>query len=110
MMKIKIIFQVFFLFIFLVSCQGTKDVLTGKTPNSKGEEFLVEKKNPLVVPPDFEDLPVPNQDSKLAEENIESDNDFQKLLEKENKVDSTNTNSSSTSTEESILKKIKNKQ
>ena len=44
MKKIKIIFQIFFLTIFLVGCQDTKDVLTGKKPNSKGEEFLVEKK------------------------------------------------------------------
>ena len=110
MKKIKIIFQIFFLTIFLIGCQDTKDVLTGKKPNSKGEEFLVEKKNPLVVPPDFEDLPIPKQEEDLIEKTSDNDNDFQKLLEQENKTDTNSENSNSDSTEESILKKIKSKQ
>ena len=37
---------------FLTSCQSIKDGLSGrKSENS--DEFLVQKKNPLVMPPDF---------------------------------------------------------
>ena len=44
--------------IFLNACQGIKDGLSGrKSENS--DEFLVQKKNALVVPPDFMKLPKP---------------------------------------------------
>ena len=56
MKKIKVIIQIFFLITLLTGCQSAKDVLTGKKANSQGEEFLVEKKNPLVVPPDFDEF------------------------------------------------------
>ena len=39
------------------SCQSFKNAISGvKQENS--DEFLVQKKNPLVLPPDFTDLPV----------------------------------------------------
>ena len=47
------------LFIFLVSCANTFDSvkrgLTGAKKNS-ADEFLVKKKDPLILPPDFENL------------------------------------------------------
>ena len=110
MKKIKVIIQIFFLITLLTGCQSAKDVLTGKKANSQGEEFLVEKKNPLVVPPDFDELPIPKQENNVNEENAANENDFQKLLEKESNTGSNSANNSSNSTEESILKKIKNKQ
>ena len=43
----------FLIFLFLVpSCQDVKKGFSGKKIN-QGDEFLVIKKNPLVVPPDF---------------------------------------------------------
>ena len=58
--KIKLLL---FLLILLNSCQSIKDGLSGaKQENS--DEFLVEKKNPLEIPPDFEELPVPKKDEK----------------------------------------------
>ena len=42
----------------LSSCQGVKDALSGKKYESS-DEFLVIKKNPLVLPPNFNDLPTP---------------------------------------------------
>ena len=37
---------------------------------NKSEEFLVEKKSPLVLPPDFEKLPIPESQTEQKNENI----------------------------------------
>ena len=54
------------LLIPLFSCQSVKDALTGKKYESS-DEFLVIKKNPLVLPPDFNELPSP-EDAKKCQE------------------------------------------
>ena len=92
------------LFIFLVSCADSFDSvkrgLTGAKRNS-ADEFLVKKKDPLILPPDFENLPTPDErDVLLGEDSI-----FQEILEDEEKEDS----SGSKSVESSILKKIQSK-
>ena len=109
MKRIKTTVKIFFILIFMVSCQSAKNVLTGKQAQSKGEEFLVEKKNPLVVPPDFDQLPIPDEDMKSTQTTAEKDSSFEKLLKEENKLDTVDTDNSSSTTEESILKKIKTK-
>ena len=53
--KIKLLLS---LLILLSSCQAIKDGLTGKK-NDNSDEFLVKKKNPLELPPDFDELPAP---------------------------------------------------
>ena len=45
-------FIIFFFFFILTSCQSVKDGFTLKKKNNS-DEFLVEKKNPLVLPPDY---------------------------------------------------------
>ena len=65
--------------IFLVtSCEGTWDSvkrgLTGAKQQST-DEFLVEKKDPLVLPPDYENLPTPS-DRAAAKEELSS---FEKI-------------------------------
>ena len=92
------------LFIFLVSCADSFDSvkrgLTG-AKSSSADEFLVKKKDPLILPPDFENLPTPDErDASLGEDSI-----FQEILEDEEKEDS----SGSKSVESSILKKIQSK-
>jgi hypothetical protein len=91
----------FLLFLFLASCKTMSSVkrgLSGEKINNT-DEFLVEKKDPLILPPDFENLPIPGNES---EEEVEEVNIF--------KDTSTNeTISSSSSTEESILNKIRTK-
>ena len=54
-------FYIFFLsfLIFITSCQGLKEGLVGNKRSKSSDEFLVQKKNPLVLPPDFETLPTP---------------------------------------------------
>ena len=60
------------LFIFLASCADTFDSvkrgLTGEKKSS-ADEFLVKKKDPLILPPDFENLPSP-EERELASEEI----------------------------------------
>ena len=107
MKRIKITVQIIFILIFVASCQSAKNVLTGKKQQSKGEEFLIEKKNPLVVPPDFDELPIPDQDIDSTKNSVENESNFEKLLKEGNNQVINNTNNSSSTTEESILKKLK---
>ena len=44
--------------LFLFSCQSVKDGLSG-SKNKNSDEFLVKKKNPLVIPPKYMELPEP---------------------------------------------------
>ena len=58
MNKIFKISELLFLLVFLYSC-GVGEALQGKKRSDQGDEFLIDKKNPLTMPPDFEKLPVP---------------------------------------------------
>ena len=60
-MKIKKIIQIIILSLLLYSC-GTviKDALQGKKRSENSDEFLVQKKNPLILPPNYDELPVPS--------------------------------------------------
>ncbi len=91
--------------LFLASCQSTKDAFTLKKKSST-DEFLVEKKNPLVLPPGYGKLPVP-QDGQMNDNEIESE-EINILVNNEN-TNQSSTNekdSKTTSIEESILQKI----
>lgn len=94
---------------FLNSCQSVSEGFTLKKKNN-GEEFLVEKKNPLVLPPDYSELPTPeNINSLNKNENIiENDkNKFEKIINKSKNTDNSEQKVMSSSIEESILKNIK---
>ena len=90
------------LFVFLTSCADTFDSvkrgLTG-AKKSSADEFLVQKKDPLILPPDYENLPSPDEGKFVLEEN----SIFQDTL------DTGEDSSTSTSIESSILKKIQSK-
>ena len=102
----KIIYLSSILFL-ITACADTwssvKRGLTGQKQNST-DEFLVEKKDPLVLPPNFEDLPMP-PDSAIEEEENEISS-FEKTLSATTEEESDEGSSAST-TEESILNKIK---
>ena len=94
------------LLIFLVtSCADTwgnvKRGLTGAKQKST-DEFLVQKKDPLILPPDFESLPSPSD----REEAIEEMSSFEKTLKQTSETEIT-TSSTGSSTEDSILKQIR---
>ena len=89
----------------LCSCQGLKDALSGKKYESS-DEFLVIKKNPLVLPPNFNDLPTPKDVvDKTQIENIE--NEIEDLLSSIKDDEEVLESSSSSDTENFVLEKIK---
>lgn len=94
------------MFFLITACADSWDSvkrgLTGQKQAST-DEFLVEKKDPLILPPDFENLPAPSG-STVKEESIETLS-IEKTL-KENSSQSEETSLSS-SPEESILKQIR---
>jgi len=53
----------------LTACQSAKDALTLKKKESS-DEFLVEKKSPLVLPPNYGELPLPKE-LKIEDQNNE---------------------------------------
>ena len=107
--------KLFFLLLFLYSCGSVGEALQGKKRSDQGDEFLVDKKNPLVMPPDFDKLPKPGDASVSSTKDIESDKsnikDLLKIKEdckKENNcIEDISSSEQSTSIESSILKKIK---
>jgi len=106
MKKNKFGLLIFFGLLFLLtSCQSAKEGLTGGKKDNT-DEFLVQKKNPLVLPPDYNDLPLP-KDYKIkndqSAENI--DNEIKKLMESEEKDNVSNNDSTrDSSLEDSIIK------
>ena len=89
---------------FVSGCQSAKDALTLKKKNNS-DEFLVEKKSPLVLPPNYGELPVPtDSNNELDKKN----NDIQVTLNNERlKINETIKNSKPSSLEKSVLEKIK---
>ena len=91
---------------FLTSCGTLKEGFSNQKKNNN-DEFLVEKKSPLIMPPDYNDLPIPNSESNQASS---EENSIKNLVTNEEKnTNTSNANSSeSTGLEESLLEKIKN--
>ena len=71
-----LILTIFLLFVY--GCQSLKDGLEGNKKSKSSEEFLV-KKDPLVLPPDFTKLPLPND--KVDEKN-NNEFDLENVLKK----------------------------
>ena len=84
--------------LFITGCNSVKKAFDPQRKNSS-EEFLVEKKSPLSMPPEFDELPIPSnekvdkesqisnidlliteKDSTEKSEIIELDKDFELLI------------------------------
>ena len=102
MFKNKIL--LFSLFLLVASCADTfsnvKRGLTGEK-RYESDEFLIKKKDPLILPPDFESLPTPDDRDAATQETT----NFEKSLGSSIEENS----SGSSSAEQSILKKIQSK-
>jgi len=99
----KKIIYIFSIIYFLTSCGSLNSVkrgLTGEKSKSV-DEFFIKKKDPLILPPDYENLPSP--DEKIAAE--EEQSIFKETLSSSIE----DSEPSSDSTERSILKKIQSK-
>ena len=110
MKKINLTIILLALLVTLNACGSISEGL-GATKKKGSDEFLVEKKSPLVLPPSFGELPEPG---KEPEENIISDkkdtSDIEDII---NQSSSTSTSEKSDDTknsiEQSIIKKINEK-
>ncbi len=96
------ILKILIVSLLLFSCSGGLEGFKFKRKSTSGDEFLIEKKDPLVLPPDFSKLPNPEEDiqeTEKEESQIE-------IVFKNDNTENENTNTSSTGLEKSILKKI----
>ncbi len=88
--------------LFLSGCGVVKEGF--KSPKQKtSDEFLVEKKSPLIMPPNFNELPVPKSSNQ---KNKKNDNTIEDLISKsENKIFENKKNTKQ-DLEKTILEKI----
>ena len=103
MKKFNLLSFILISILILLGCQTLKKGFQSQKKNST-DEFLVEKKSPLVMPPEFSKLPSPE-----VTNNETQNNDIKKLIT--NNENSSNTSLNSTKENEnfenSILEKIK---
>ena len=103
-MKQSKIFILTSITLFLASCGTVKEGFKNQKKDSS-DEFLVEKKSPLIMPPDYNELPVPKEENLI---NQKDENEIKKLLSKNKGDKITNEIDEKTSSiENSLLKKIK---
>ena len=94
-MRVK---YILFTIIFLAfsSCSGL-----GDKRSQKSDEFLIEKKNPLVMPPDIKELPEPSN----SKQDVQEDNNFRETISSGSTDEKSNADQNTT-LQESIIKKI----
>ena len=122
-MKINKLYIIALIFLFIVSaCKNLSEGMTGSKRSKSSDEFLVHKKKPLVLPPGFNDMPMPKPTPKQQAQaqdiedllgiknqtqNDNDINDIEDLLRTKKKInDNTSQSESDKSLENSILKKI----
>ena len=108
MKKNKFTLLTFFGLLFFLSSCGSGALTGGKKDNT--DEFLVQKKNPLILPPDYNDLPLP-QDQKIKDDQSTSkiNDEIKKLIDSEEKDNVSNNDSAGDSSLEDSIIKILNK-
>ena len=95
------------LMITLNSCGTVREGFTNAKKKST-DEFLVKKKSPLVMPPEFYELPIPGNNNQ-EQKNEENLNIKSLITSSENETSkSQNSSNQNTNFENSILEKIKN--
>jgi hypothetical protein len=102
--KIKLSFLLILSIIWLSNCGSIQKAFDPQNKNTS-EEFLVEKKSPLSMPPSFEELPLPSN-KKVDEEN--QINNIESLITEKNNIEKLDTLELDKDFEQTILDKIKN--
>jgi len=97
-MKNKFILN-FILLLLLSSCSGFNSKRSDKV-----DEFLIEKKNPLVMPPEINELPKPSKENTVKNE--KEDEEFKEILKSKDATYQAPISNNNTSLSESIIKKI----
>tara|TARA_Y100000741_G_scaffold10313_1_gene8492 strand:- start:181 stop:507 length:327 start_codon:yes stop_codon:yes gene_type:complete len=101
-------FKLILILLFLYSCGSLGEALQGKKRSDQGDEFLIDKKNPLVMPPDFNKLPKPGENNiKSTLETQNENSNIKDLLKSNETQEEVSSSKQSTSIESSILKQIK---
>ncbi|MFL2884827.1 MAG: DUF3035 domain-containing protein [Candidatus Pelagibacter sp.] len=87
--------------LLLNSCSGFKL----KKKSSSGEEFLIEKKDPLILPPDYSELPKPNEQN---DQSIEGDDQtkLETIFNDDSSKNDIDDKESESELKDSVLKKI----
>ena len=93
------------LVILVTSCDSMRSVKRGLTGEKRysTDEFLVKKKDPLILPPNYDSLPTPSDREEAVEEILS----LEEKLTKTSSIE--NTSSATSSAEQSILQQIKKK-
>ena len=102
--NIKFLLLIILSAILLTNCGSVKKAFDPKNKNTS-EEFLVEKKSPLSMPPSFEELPVPLNEKVDKENQI---NNIESLVNEKNNNEKLETDMLEKDFEQLILYKIKN--
>ena len=103
-----LVFFLISLFFLISSCNEFKRAVTN-TKKPTGDEFLVEKKEPLTLPPNFNELPVPlSEEEEQEEAELNSENNIEDLLKRSSELENQNSENLTEDLETSILEKIKN--
>jgi PBP1b-binding outer membrane lipoprotein LpoB len=90
--------------VLISSCGSVQKAFDPQNKNTS-EEFLVEKKSPLSIPPSFEELPVPSNEKVNKESQI---NKIESLITEDSNSEKLETVEPDKDFEQSILDKIKN--
>ena len=101
MKKFKFIILMLILTLTFQNCSTVKEGFSSQKKNST-DEFLVEKKSPLVMPPEFNELPEPKI---LNTEEIADDKKIKELISNNKSTDNSITKNKNL--ENSIIEKIK---
>ena len=105
-MKVLNIPLILILASLISSCGTVKDAFTNQKKNSS-DEFLVEKKSPLSMPPDYKELPVPKTSQNQSEND---DKKIKSLITNNDNIEDQNTkkpNNQIQDFEQTIIEKIK---
>ncbi len=92
------------IFLFLLSCGTLKEGFSNQKKNNS-DEFLVEKKTPLVMPPNYNKLPEP----KINQQEIKKEKNPIKslLLQEDDALNDNEIDDKDKKLEDSLLEKIK---
>ena len=101
----KLLITLFVTLFFLNNCSSFSDAgkVLRNEKRTTTDEFLIKKKGPLTQPPDFEKMPKPN----IIQKKADSDRDEIQRILKTNKSKTSGVSTKSSSTENSILERIK---
>ena len=102
--NIKSLVLIIFSTILISGCGSVQKAFDPQNKNTS-EEFLVEKKSPLSMPPSFEELPIPSSEKIDQESQI---NNIESLITENNDNETLEAAESDKDFEQSILDKIKN--